>query len=114
VTGNADIGLSVAWRDSAISWAQRNDSVRELWLFGSRMQGSAKASGDVDIGLVLMNAHGKHDWALGNYAALGSRWRSDLEAIVGCHVSLAPMIPGSEGDIVIRMTGDRLWQRPAT
>jgi hypothetical protein len=65
----------------------------------------------VDIGLVLMPAKGKHDWALGNYAALGSRWRTDLEAIVGCHVSLVPMVPGSEGDIVIRMTGDRLWQR---
>jgi hypothetical protein len=75
--------------------------------------GVAKASSDVDIGLVLMPANGKHDWALGNYAALGSRWRADLEAIVGCHVSLVPMIPGNEGDIVIRMTGDRLWQRRA-
>jgi hypothetical protein len=37
--------------------------------------------------------------------------RADLEAIVGCHVSLVPMVPGNEGDIVIRMTGDRLWQR---
>jgi hypothetical protein len=45
VTGNADIGLSIAWRDSAISWAQRNDSVRELWLFGSRTQGEWQAGG---------------------------------------------------------------------
>ena len=91
--------------------AQKNDAIRELWLFGNRAKGVASASSDVDIGLVLMPAKGKHDWALGNYAALGSRWRADLEAIVGCHVSLVPMVAGSEGDIVIRMTGDRLWQR---
>jgi hypothetical protein len=30
---------------------------------------------------------------------------------VDCHVSLVPMVPGNEGDIIIRMTGDRLWQR---
>jgi hypothetical protein len=77
-----------------------------------RQPDEAKASSDVDIGLVLMPANGRHNWALGNYAALGSRWRADLEAIVDCHVSLVPMIPGNEGDIEIRMTGDRLWQRP--
>ena len=58
-----------------------------------------------------MPAKGKHDWALGNYTARGSRWRVELEAIANCHVSLVAMIPGNEGDIVIRMTGDRLWQR---
>jgi hypothetical protein len=38
--------------------------------------------------------------------------RADLEATVGRHVSLVPMVPGNEGDTVIRMTGERLWQRP--
>jgi predicted nucleotidyltransferase len=49
-----------------VAWAQKNDSIRELWLFGSRAKGVANASSDVDIGLVLMPAKGKHDWALGN------------------------------------------------
>ena len=42
---------------------------------------------DVDIGLVLMPADGKHDWALGNYAVLGKQWRNftEIESIVGCH-----------------------------
>jgi predicted nucleotidyltransferase len=112
LTANADIGLPTGWREGVVTWARENGSVRELWLFGSRAKGEAKAGSDVDIGLVLMPANGKHDWALGNYAALGSRWRADLETIVGCHVSLVPMIPGNEGDIEIRMTGDRVWQRP--
>jgi hypothetical protein len=65
-----------------VDWAQKNDAIRKLWLFGNRAKGVANASSDVDIGLVLMPAKGKHDWALGNYAALGSRWRADLETIV--------------------------------
>jgi predicted nucleotidyltransferase len=87
LTLNADIGLPMGWHGGAIAWARSNDSVRELWLFGSRAKGEAKASSDVDIGLVLMPAKGKHDWALGNYAALGSRWRADLEAIVSAAMS---------------------------
>jgi predicted nucleotidyltransferase len=114
LTENADIGLPTGWRDGAVAWAEANGSVGELCLFGSRAKGEAKAGSDVDIGLVLMPANGKHDWALGNYAALGKQWQTQLESIVGCHVSLVPMVPGNEGDIVIRMTGDRLWQRPVT
>jgi hypothetical protein len=108
---NSDIGLPTRWRDGAVTWARKNDSIRELWQFGIRVNGVAKAGSDVDIGLVLMPAKDKHDWAWGNFVALGSRWRAELEAIVGCHVSLMPMGAGNEGDIVIRMTGDRLWQR---
>jgi predicted nucleotidyltransferase len=113
VTRNADIGLPTAWRDGVVAWAQKNDSVRELWLFGSRAKGDAKAASNVDIGLVLMPADGKHDWALGNNAALGKQWRTEIESIVGCHVSLVPMIVGNEGDTEIRATGERLWTRPA-
>jgi hypothetical protein len=109
VTEGGDMGLPTGWRNGIIARAQNNGSVRELWRFGSRAKGEARARSD--IGLVLMPADGRHDWALGNYAALRARCRADLEAIVGCHVSLVPMVPGNEGDIVIRMTGDRLWQR---
>jgi predicted nucleotidyltransferase len=112
LTENADIGLPTGWREGAVAWTEKNDSVRELWLFGSRAKGDAHDGSDVDFGLVLMPAVGKHDWALGNYAELGAHWRTDLEAIVGRHVSLVPMLPGNEGDAVVRMTGYRLWQRP--
>jgi hypothetical protein len=61
VTEGAEIGLPTGWRCGVVEWAQKNDSVRELWLPTASTIG-----------------------ALGNYAALGSRWRADLEAIVGC------------------------------
>jgi predicted nucleotidyltransferase len=39
-------------QDCVIAWAQNNGSVRELWLFGSRAKGEAKAGSDLDVGMV--------------------------------------------------------------
>jgi hypothetical protein len=62
------------WKSGMIAWAACNGSVAELWLFGSRgPKGGARPDSDVDVGLVLIPATGDHDWALGNYAALGER-----------------------------------------
>jgi hypothetical protein len=38
-----------------------------------------------------MPAKGKHDWAFGNYSALGDKWQAELGEIVGRHVSLEIM-----------------------
>jgi hypothetical protein len=43
----------------------------------------------VDIGINLMPALGDHDWAFGNYTALGHIWQKEPESIVGRHVSLS-------------------------
>jgi hypothetical protein len=105
-----DVDLPDGWKGDLIAWAQRNNSVRELWLFGSRgPKGGARAASDVDIGVALMPAIGDHDWALGNFAALGKEWQRELKAIVGRHVSLVPMVAGNDGDKEIRSTGIRLW-----
>jgi hypothetical protein len=76
VTGNADIGLPTGWRDGLVAWAQKNDSIRELWLFGSRAKGVANASSDVDIGLVLMPAKGKQPRPLLYRSIAPSGWTS--------------------------------------
>ena len=68
----------------------------------------------VDLALVLMPARQKYDWAFENYIQLHSEWRLELETIVQCHVSLVPMVPGNEGDEIIRSTGICLWERPAS
>jgi len=82
------IDLRESWRVDLSAWAQRTDAVAELWLFGSRAKGAAGSDSDVDIALALMPPRGDHDWALGDYFALHGRWRTDLEGIVGRHVSL--------------------------
>jgi hypothetical protein len=38
-----------------------------------------------------MPAKGNHDWAFGNYTALGDKWQAELEAIVERYVSLEIM-----------------------
>lgn len=98
------------WLDKLRAWANGNDSVRELWLFGSRVDGTSRPESDVDIGIGLMPANGPHNWALGNFAALKDKWRSELEAIVGRHVSLENITPDEPGDACVRKW-EFLWKR---
>ena len=81
------------WVRDLAAWASKNDSVHELWLFGSRADGTSTPESDVDLGLGLAPPNGDHDWALGNFYALNGQWRRELEAIVGRHVSLQPSHP---------------------
>lgn len=111
MTNNVGLGLPSEWKADLIGWAKSNGSARELWLFGSRAKGTAKIDSDVDLGLALMLAKRRHDWAFGNYVALHSVWRAELKALVRCDVSLVPMVPGNEGDEIIRSMGICLWER---
>jgi predicted nucleotidyltransferase len=99
------------WLAALRYWASKNDNVRELWLFGSRVEGRSRPGSDVDLALVLMPPSGKHDWAAGNYIALHSDWKRELEGIVGRHVSLEALEPGSEEDEMVRQSGVPLWKR---
>src|SRR5260370_40382967 len=101
-----------SWRDALCSWAKQNDAVRELWLFGSRAKGTDKAISDVDLAFVLMPASGKHDWALGAYVDLHSKWKADLKSIVGRHVSFKAIFPGGDGWGRVRKTSSPLWPPP--
>jgi predicted nucleotidyltransferase len=109
---NTPLDLPNRVRAELKSWAKRNNAVAELWLFGSRAKGTSRPESDVDIGLALMPAAGKHDWALGAFYALESEWKAELEAIAGCHVSVVAMVPGTQAELVVRGTGALLWKRP--
>ena len=99
------------WLRRLRSWAAGNESVRELWLFGSRARGEAREESDVDLALALMPPDGKHDWALGKYFFFESDWKRQLEAIVGRAVSIEPLVPGEDSDERVRREGVRLWGR---
>jgi len=95
------------WLYPLKAWAQDNGNVRQLWLFGSRAKGNSKEDSDVDLAVVLMPPIGKHDYAFGNYMALGDAWQRHLGGIVGRHVSLEAIEPDDE----ITKTGIKLWSR---
>jgi predicted nucleotidyltransferase len=52
------------WLRDLRSWASKNESVRQLWLFGSRARGDSREDSDVDLALALIPPVGKHDFAL--------------------------------------------------
>ena len=99
------------WLSRLRAWAQANESVRQLWLFGSRATGWSRPDSDVDLALALMPPKGKHNWALGNYFALESEWKQQLEEIVGRHVSLQSLVPGSDLIEIVQSSGVLLWTR---
>ena len=99
------------WLRGLRSWADGNDSIQELWLFGSRAAGGSRPESDVDLAVSLMPAIGTHNWALRNYIADHSTWKWQLESIVGRHVSLEALEPGSPQDAHVRRTGKLLWAR---
>jgi predicted nucleotidyltransferase len=103
-----DTGLPSGCLEDVIAWARENGSVSELWLFGSRgPKGGAREESDVDLGIALRPKVGD---TFGNYVALGAAWQTELEGIVGRHVSLVPMVPGNKGNAIIRSTGVCLWR----
>lgn len=93
------------------AWGEANRAGRQLWLFSSRAQGLARPDSDVDVAIALMTAIGDHDWALGNYMALGAGWQRDLARRLGMPVSLEGIVPDTDGDEVVRRTGILLWER---
>ena len=100
------------WLRDLRSWASKNQSVRQLWLFGSRARGDSRDDSDIDLAIALMPPVGKHDWALGNYTALADGvWQRELESIVGRHVSLEVIVPGNNADVRVRRCGRLLWAR---
>jgi predicted nucleotidyltransferase len=103
------------WLHGLRSWASANDSVRELWLFGSRASGCSRPDSDVDLALALMPPRRKNDDpAFANWGAFKGQWRRELEGIVGCHVSLEvirPAMSGPDWDSMVRCFGVRLWSR---
>jgi predicted nucleotidyltransferase len=92
-------------------WATRTDSVREIWLFGSRAKGTARPDSDIDLAIILMPAKGKDDWALGNYFALAGEWQRELATMLKQRVSLQGILPGTPKYEVVMDTGILLWQR---
>jgi predicted nucleotidyltransferase len=98
------------WVHGLRAWASANGNVHELWLFGSRADGSARPESDVDIAIALIPPVDDHNWALGNYFVLRSEWQRQLEAIVGRHVSLEAILPDTF-DAVVRRTWVLLWAR---
>jgi predicted nucleotidyltransferase len=102
------------WLHDLRSWAAANDSVSELWLFGSRAQGYSHPGSDVDLAIALMPPESKTQWSSFTNWCFDKSWKRQLEEIVGRRVSLEAIVPGAPGpdwDSMVRCFGVRLWSR---
>lgn len=100
-----------AWRRPMVAWAENTRGVDELWLFGSRAKDTSRPGSDVDIAVALVPAEAADDWALCDFLAFFSEWRSTLARIVRVPVSLTAIVPGTPGDREVRNTGQIIWKR---
>jgi len=110
-SGTNPMDMRDEWISALREWAAHNDSVRELWLFGSRAKGTSRPDSDVDIALALMPPNGKHNWALAAYIEFFEDWKSELRAALDWNVSLVAIGPDFDMDIVVRNSGTVLWRR---
>jgi predicted nucleotidyltransferase len=98
------------WVRGLVAWASTNDSISELWVFCSRADGTSRSGSDIDIGVGLMPPKGTHDWAFGNWQALGDQWQRDLINMLGRHVSLENITPEAPGSAKVKKWV-LLWKR---
>jgi len=67
------------WLRGLRSWTAKNDSIREVWLFGSRASGHSNPNSDVAV--VALPPTGNHNWAYGNYTALHSESKGNWKPL---------------------------------
>jgi predicted nucleotidyltransferase len=102
------------WLNALRAWAAKNESIYQLWLFGSRVKGTSRPDSDIDIALELMPATGTHNWALAAYVEFFEKWKQELRDAVGWDISLTAIGPGCDMDEEVRATGVVLWRRRRT
>ena len=73
----AIVDMREEWLRDLEAWANKNDNVRELWLFGSRADGTSGPDSDIDIAIGLMPPAGKHNWAFANFLEFKGQWRRE-------------------------------------
>ena len=69
-------------------WAQRNQKIREIWLFGSRARGTAKPDSDIDLAITLTS----HPNWLPIYLAFADKWQNEIATLTNSKVSLQPFL----------------------
>ncbi|MFB9268038.1 nucleotidyltransferase family protein [Bradyrhizobium erythrophlei] len=95
------------WVTALENWAANNESVAELWLFGSRAKNTSRHDSDIDIALLMMPPIGKTNWALANYVENFDEWKAQLRDAVDWPISLVAIGPKEDMDKEVRRTGIR-------
>src|SRR5437588_9550823 len=70
-------------RDTLWGWARHCASVRRLYVFGSRAKGTVRPCSDLDLAVVLYEAHGNE---LSELIVHRKTWQTELTGALGVQV----------------------------
>ena len=73
------MGESVGARDqqALLDWAQSNECIRQVWIFGSRARGEGRPDSDIDVA-VEIDPVGRDEQAQTSWMELSPGWRMVL------------------------------------
>jgi predicted nucleotidyltransferase len=72
-------------------WAESTPQIGEVWLYGSRAKGAARADSDVDLAVVIASTEQRvGDYSSGVYMSYRREWQQRLVELLGlpAHVEL--------------------------
>jgi predicted nucleotidyltransferase len=101
--------LSKEQRSAITQWAEQNQYISEVRLFGSRARGTSRPGSDIDLAVTV--AGDNRGDALGVYLPLADRWQRDLRTRTGMHVSLEWYGPESDEYEMLQTVGLLIWSR---
>lgn len=78
--------------DCIIRWAGQTPDIAEVYLFGSRVKGTAHEHSDLDVALDFDLSS---DIAHAAFFEDGKRWKELLERDTGLSIDLQPLLPDS-------------------
>lgn len=115
------LDLQPAWLMNISNWAGGKIELAEVWLFGSRADGTSQPDSDVDLGIVLAAPNVREpsapcrDWAQESWLASQGMWLGQLRPGVGGRLRVEVFSrPGelrSEEEAAARASAILLWTR---
>ena len=87
------------WLDAIVEWGRKRESVKRIWLFGSRAKGISTQTSDLDIAVELNPDDGE---CLAEWVLNAKKWKQEIQEVVGD----APVI---DLQFVDEVTDDIVW-----
>ena len=92
-------------------WANRNVSIKELWLLGNPAEIVNARDDETEMIAILSPPAEGVDWAFFNFVNQQDLWSHELSAVIGAHVKLEAMRPGPKCEAFVRASGVLLSAR---
>ncbi len=78
--------IPTQWIEAIRAWAERNENILQVYLFGSRVRGDNRNDSDLDIAVLI--ASSRSNTALGRWVALADSWAAELQEKLPIQIDL--------------------------